>query len=517
MFRVCLAKLQGDSTMHLMSFYSTPYISKQREENILKRLNLIRSFWFIAGISLGVLVTYWLASGPRETQVVSSGGQPSAAVPQDLTREISMGEAVESGNEEAAPAREMLVAESPDGASASDVAPARPAAPVIVTWPQKLDLVVAEGDTLIDIMIRHGMDKVTAHRLCKEINKTYKLRQLRPGVPMTLALDQDTSKPLPAGDTTSAPPALLHKLTVYVGKAMVLEVTPKGGDNYDISLSRKKLVSDNARIKAVIHSSLYSAAMHGGVPREALSQLIKNFSYEVDFQRDIKPGDVLDLMYQTQKTEEGHVVDNGDIVYAMLETNGEIHKQYRFLDEHGLPSYYNEKGESIVKRLLRTPIDGARLTSGFGMRMHPILGYSKMHTGIDFAAPRGTPIFASGDGVVTFAGYNGSYGKFVRIQHNGTFSTAYAHAHRIDPAVHKGSFVHQGQIIAYVGTTGRSTGPHLHYEIIKNGAPVNPLLVKMAGGEKLQGTRLIAFRRYMEQINTQLARLDEGRKLASLR
>jgi murein DD-endopeptidase MepM/ murein hydrolase activator NlpD len=495
--------------MHLMSFYSTPYISKQREENILKKLNIIRSLWFVAGISLGVLVTYWLAAGGHNdvahTTVALEG----------TTKEMSMEAAAEAGEAlNNAPAQEMLIGDAP---KETDISPITTATPAVVSWPQKLDLTVAAGDTLIDMMIRHGMDKVTAHRLCKEINKTYKLRQLRPGMALTLVLDQDTTRTASVEEIASAPPALLHKLTIYASKLLILEVTPKGGDAYDIRLSKKKLVSDNARIKAVIHNSLYSTAEKQGVPREAISQLIKNFSYEVDFQRDIKAGDRLDMMYETQKTEDGTVIDHGDIVYAMLETGGEIHKQYRFLDEHGLPSYYNEKGESIIKRLLRTPIDGARLASGFGMRMHPILGYSKMHTGIDFAAARGTPIYASGDGVVTFAGYNGSYGKFVRIQHNETFSTAYAHAHRIDPAVRKGAFVHQGQVIAYVGTTGRSTGPHLHYEIIKNGAPVNPMLVKMTGSDKLQGSRLIAFRQYVDKINTQLARLDNEKKLASLR
>jgi murein DD-endopeptidase MepM/ murein hydrolase activator NlpD len=445
------------------------------------------------------------------------------SVAADGSQEISMEDAIRASMQPAqadsaqVPAMQM-------GASEQDLTGADQVAtmPVVAgeavisaspnTWPLTMDITVTAGDTLFDILVRHGIEKVTAHRLCKEINKTYDLRQLRPGATVTLVLDQDTTQPatLDQSGTTST---ILQKLTMVVSKLDQVEITPIGGDAYDIKLVKKKLVTGQARAKAIIHSSLYNAAEQQGVPREAISQLIKNFSYEVDFQRDIKSGDVMDMMYETKITEDGDVVASGDLVYAMLKTDGRTHTQYRFLNENGLPAYYNEKGESIVKRLLRTPIDGARLSSGFGMRRHPILGYSKMHTGIDFAAARGTPIFASGDGVVTFAGYNGSYGKYVRIKHNDTFSTAYAHAHRISPTVRAGTRVHQGQVIAYVGTTGRSTGPHLHYEILKNGRAVNPVMVKMTGSDHLQGERLIAFKNYVKEVKTQLVRLDSEKGL----
>jgi murein DD-endopeptidase MepM/ murein hydrolase activator NlpD len=505
--------------MHLMSFYAAPYMSKQREASLLKKLPLVRCVWFAAGISLGVALTYVLVREGQETVIASATAPIAVSVMADGSQEMSMEDAIRA-TMTPAPLTENAV----DATAASPVVTADVAADASVkhasvqsvSWPQIHEITVSSGDTLFNILVRHGIEKVTAHRLCKEINKTYNLRQLRPGAQMTLVLDQDTSKPA-ASESELMFPTLLSKLTMIVSKVDQVEVTPRGGDAYDVKLTKKKLITGHARAKAIIHSSLYGAAEQQGVPREAISQLIKNFSYAVDFQRDIKSGDVMDVMYETKKTEEGDVVESGDVVYAMLKTDGRTHTQYRFLNEHGLPSYYNEKGESIVKRLLRTPIDGARLSSGFGMRRHPILGYSKMHTGIDFAAARGTPIFASGDGVVTFAGYNGSYGKYVRIKHNNEFSTAYAHAHRIAPAVRKGTFVRQGQVIAYVGTTGRSTGPHLHYEIIKDGRAVNPVMIKMTGSDRLQGERLIAFKKHVHAVQTQLARLGNEKKLAALR
>jgi murein DD-endopeptidase MepM/ murein hydrolase activator NlpD len=510
--------------MHLMSFYSSPYMSKNREESILKKLNKIRGLWFVCGVVCAVFAMYLLSPAREEaTEFVADG---------EVERIISpLPDASESISENSA---EAMIRASMAGVDDAEFAPKAatemaqtevPAAEII--WPQTVNVSIASGDTLIDILVRHGMDRVAAHRLCKEINKTYNLRNLDLGQKVTLVLDEDTAHnatTLGEEATSSeikAIPALLKELTIEISKLETLQVAAKGGDLYDIKRVKKKLLTDRARAKTIIHSSLYGAAEQQGVPREAISQLIKNFSYEVDFQRDIKSGDALDMMYETKKTVDGDVVEGGDVVYAMLKTNGEVHKQYRFTDEHGLPAYYNEKGESIVKRLLRTPIDGARLSSGFGFRRHPILGYSKMHAGVDFAAARGTPIFASGDGVVTFAGYNGSYGKFVRIKHNDTFSTAYAHAHRIAPAVRKGTSVRQGQVIAYVGSTGRSTGPHLHYEILKNGRQVNPLLVKMTGNDKLQGSRLLAFKAHVSKLQNQLAQMQPNNnakgKLASLR
>ena len=173
---------------------------------------------------------------------------------------------------------------------------------------------------------------------------------------------------------------------------------------------------------------------------------------------------------------------------------GKTHTAYRFVDRDGMADFYNEKGESLRKALLKTPIDGARLTSGFGNRMHPILGYSAFHKGVDFAAPTGTPIQAAGDGVIEQRNWNGSYGNYVRIRHSAEYATAYAHLSRFAAGLKEGARVRQGQVIGFVGSTGRSTGPHLHYEILRRGAQVNPVNVKFPTGRKLDGIDLTRFR-----------------------
>ena len=211
---------------------------------------------------------------------------------------------------------------------------------------------------------------------------------------------------------------------------------------------------------------------------------------------------------------DGVVVNNGEIQYAKLTLRGTELPLYRFETPEGNLDYFNTKGESVRKALMKTPIDGARLSSRFGNRKHPILGYTRLHAGVDFAAPRGTPIYAAGDGTVTVAGTNGGYGKYIKIRHNGTYSTAYAHLNGYARGVRKGKRVRQGQVIGYVGSTGRSTGPHLHYEIHRNGKQINPLGLKLPSGEKLKGQTLEAFLSLRDTVDRQFALLSDPRQVA---
>ena len=198
--------------------------------------------------------------------------------------------------------------------------------------------------------------------------------------------------------------------------------------------------------------------------------------------------------------------------------SGKEFSVYRFkTDDDGFTDYYDEKGRSVKKTLMRTPIDGARLTSGFGKRKHPTLGYTKMHRGVDFGARSGTPIMAAGNGTVEFAARNGGYGNYVRIRHNSEFKTAYAHMRKFGKGVRKGARVKQGQVIGYVGTTGRSTGPHLHYEVHKDGRQINPLSVKLPAGRKLGGKMLAAFNAYTGQVRQEVAGVELETQLASIK
>ena len=201
---------------------------------------------------------------------------------------------------------------------------------------------------------------------------------------------------------------------------------------------------------------------------------------------------------------DGNLAKTGNILYASLTLSGKKLALYRFTTADGRTDWFNAKGDSVRKALLRTPIDGAKITSGFGMRMHPILGYSLMHKGVDFGAPIGTPIYAAGDGVIQIIGPVSGYGNYIRLKHTATYGTAYGHISRFAAGLRVGSHVHQGQVIAYVGMTGRATGPHLHFEVIKDGKQINPQSIKLPSGEKLQGKELKALMALVANINRQL-------------
>lgn len=265
-----------------------------------------------------------------------------------------------------------------------------------------------------------------------------------------------------------------------------------------------------------IESSLYQAGYAAGVPTPVLNALInKLFNYDVDWQRDIQPGDSFEVLYEQYLTESGEVAKVGTVGYAALTLSGKRRELFLYEDSDGSADYYTRKGESVRKALLRTPVDGARLTSGFGMRMHPLLGYSKMHKGADFGAPTGTPVFAAGDGVVEEVGPKGAYGNYIRIRHNREIATAYAHLSRFGSGLRRGGRVSQGDVIGYVGSTGRSTGPHLHYEVHRGGKQVNPMSVDLPTGRNLDGKELRRFQAVVAQIEDRYADAQAGVALAS--
>jgi len=252
-----------------------------------------------------------------------------------------------------------------------------------------------------------------------------------------------------------------------------------------------------------------------GATPELTAQVVKLFSHKLDFSRDIHPGDKFRLVFDRQVTESGRTVQGGDLLYAEIAAKGQTTRFYRFqASDASEAQYFDESGKNIRGFLLRTPLDGAHITSGFGMRMHPILGFTKMHTGIDFGAPIGTPVFAAGDGVVKEARWAGGYGRWLQIQHNGEWATGYGHLSGW--AVHEGEHVHQGQVVAYVGSTGRSTGPHLHYEVIFDGQKINPIGAKVPQGTILGGRQLVAFKAERSRIDRLLktAGHDDGENLA---
>lgn len=267
------------------------------------------------------------------------------------------------------------------------------------------------------------------------------------------------------------------------------------------------------RAAAQVGASLYATAKDKGIPDYIITEMIRIFSYDVDFQRQVKAGDHFELFYGTPIS--GSSSKRKVLLYAALEINGKMKRYYRYTTaEDGITDYFDENGQSATKGLLRTPVSGARLTSGFGMRSHPLLGYSKMHTGIDFGAPQGTPIKAAGSGTIMKAGRGGGYGNVVQVQHQGPYSTLYAHMSRIADGIRPGVKVRQGQVIGYVGSTGRSTGPHLHYEIRVDDRPVNPLKVRVAGGRQLSAQALASFRQVQNKIVAMMKSAPEATEVA---
>ena len=254
------------------------------------------------------------------------------------------------------------------------------------------------------------------------------------------------------------------------------------------------------RANGTINFNMYSAMEKQGVKHEAVVDFINLFSFDVDFQRDIRKGDTFDIGYKEFVSTDGVYVRSGDIYVAELSLQGKRRRYYQFTTKDGRIGYYDWLGRSGRKSLMKTPIKGARMSSGFGDRLHPILGYTKFHNGTDFAAPKGTPIFAAGDGVVEYAGRKGINGIYVRIRHNGVYKTAYAHLSGIANGVRTGKRVKQGKVIGYVGTTGRSTGNHLHYSVFKKGKPIDSRRMKLPSGVSLKGTDLVAFKKAIKPL-----------------
>lgn len=368
-------------------------------------------------------------------------------------------------------------------------------------------LKLGRGDTLSKVLIRAGVSPGEAQDAIVALKPHAKLRSLKVGQAVEVSFLPDVSSPDAAGDS-----GRFIGLRLPTDFSTFVEVSRQQDGRFVGSTGERALVTTHERAQARIDSSLFLAGTREGVPVGVMAELVRLYSWDVDFQRDIRKGDRFEILYERLETEDGSDSKAGNILYAALVLSGNTLPLYRFDGKNGI-EYFNADGQSARKALMRTPIDGARLSSHYGKRRHPVLGYRKMHKGTDFAAPTGTPIYAAGSGTVVSAGRNGSFGNYVKIRHNGEYHTAYAHMHRIK--VKKGQRVRQGQVIGSVGTTGRSTGPHLHYEVHRNGRQVNPMKVRMPSGRKLKGTELAQFQDVLSDIQHRWASLETNPELAS--
>ncbi|HSQ97446.1 MAG TPA: peptidoglycan DD-metalloendopeptidase family protein [Rickettsiales bacterium] len=358
---------------------------------------------------------------------------------------------------------------------------------------------IKNGDILLNILTKNvGISNNDAFEVLSALKKVYNVSQLKAGQIIDLKYRILVSQG-EGGQIEEK--VVLEELKLTPDDREKEVVVSLNNDKYEARKNKVALNKSFLKYKVTINENLFSDGVAAGVPPSIMLDFIKFFSFDIDFQRDLRQGDTFEVLFESYYTDDGKKVKDGDILFASINNQNKNFEIYKFGN-----NYYDGNGQSVQKSLLKTPVNGARISSGFGMRKHPILGYSKFHAGKDFAAPIGTPIFAAGSGTVVKAQFWSTWGNYVRIRHTNGYETEYAHASKIVPGIKPGVKVKQGQVIAYVGTTGRSTGPHLHYGVIYNNQRINPDRVKSLPTVRLIGKDLINFKDAL--VKTDLYRLN---------
>ena len=338
---------------------------------------------------------------------------------------------------------------------------------------KKIEHHISKGETFNNILESYSVKKETISEIKEMLPKNININRLNTNQKIELTIDQSKNQ--------------LKEIILKLSNTEKIYVSRNSETNkFDLKnlitkLNKKVLYKEN-----IILQSLYKSASEQKIPANIIIEFARIYGFQVDFQRDIRKKDSFQIMYEIFTDKNKKIIETGNILFANLNLSGENNMLY-FFDKKGSEGHYDQNGKSIKKALMKTPINGARLSSPFGMRKHPIDGFNKMHRGTDFAAPMGTPIMASGDGVVKKAGWCGGGGNCIVIRHNSTYQTVYAHMSKFAKNIRSGVRVRQGQTIGYVGSTGKSTGPHLHYEVIVNGKKINSQTLKLPSGKILKG------------------------------
>ena len=359
---------------------------------------------------------------------------------------------------------------------------------------EEINYVIKKNDTVEKILGQYKIKNDEIRKISSQLKKK-KLTNIYSGRKLSLILKK-------LDDESNS----LVNLVYPINNVTSVEIR-KSQNNFEVLENILQLYKEEVVIKNIIKNNLYSSAVNSGIEPNIIIEFARIFGFEVDFQRDIRQEDWFEILYERFVDDNNKVRDTGKIIYASMYVNGEEINLYNF-NYKNEEDFYDINGKSITKSLMKTPINGARLSSSYGMRKHPILGYNKMHRGTDFAAPSGTPIMASGSGKITRARWCGGGGNCVKIKHNSTYETIYAHMKAFAKGIKEGRKVKQGQIIGYVGSTGLSTGPHLHYEVIVNGKKVNSQKLKLPSGKILKGE---------ERKQFELDRIKIDLKLSNLR
>ncbi len=338
---------------------------------------------------------------------------------------------------------------------------------------KKVSHQINEGETFNNILENYSIAQKEIEIIKKKLSKKINLNKLKTNQKIHFIIDQSQNS--------------VKEFTFQVSnKERILLTRNLENNNFNEEVVLTELNKKIVYKENIILQSLYKSAIDQKIPANTIIEFAGIYGFQVDFQRDIRKRDRFQIMYEIFIDENKKIVETGNIIYANLILSGEDNSLY-FFNKEGSVGHYDKNGKSIKKALMKTPINGARLSSPFGMRKHPIDGFNKMHKGTDFAAPMGTPIMASGDGVIKKAGWCGGGGNCVVIRHNSTYQTIYAHMSKFASGIRSGVRVKQGQTIGFVGSTGKSTGPHLHYEVIINGKKVNSQTLKLPSGKILKG------------------------------
>ena len=331
---------------------------------------------------------------------------------------------------------------------------------------------IKSGETFDKILEKYLVDKKEITKIKNSLKKKININKLNTKQTIKFSIDKTNNK--------------IEEFTYQISSTQKIYLNRNTKDDFNEQILTVKLNKEVLYKENIILQSLYKSATNEKIPANIIIDFAGIYGFQVDFQRDIRKEDKFQIMYEVFLNDKNEIIETGEILYANLKLSGQDNSLYYF-DNKNNEGHYDKQGKSVKKALMKTPINGARLSSPFGMRKHPIDGFNKMHKGTDFAAPIGTPIMASGDGVVKKAGWCGGGGNCVKIKHNSTYQTVYAHMSKFGRGIKTGVRVKQGQIIGYVGSTGKSTGPHLHYEVIVNGKKVNSQKLKLPSGKILKG------------------------------
>ena len=344
---------------------------------------------------------------------------------------------------------------------------------------KKIEHNISSGETFNDILEIYSINQKEISNIKKKLSKEINLNKLNTSQKIYFTIDQWNN--------------LIKEFIFQISNTKKIYLSRNiSGSEFEQKILVSRLNKNIIYKENIILQSLYRSAQDQKISPNIIIEFARIYGFQVDFQRDIRKRDSFQIMYEVFKDDNGKIIETGNILYANLKLSGEDNSLYYFTKK-GSEGHYDKNGKSIKKALMKTPINGARLSSPFGMRKHPIDGFNKMHRGTDFAAPLGTPIMASGDGVVKKAGWCGGGGNCVVIKHNSTYQTVYAHMSKFANGIRGGIRVKQGQTIGYVGSTGKSTGPHLHYEVIVNGKKINSQILKLPSGKVLKGEERKSF------------------------